>query len=185
MSIATRRWGVLWIVAVAFPACGGDRADRGVDNPVAGMPLNQQRTISRQEMPRVWPLSVGVGTLACDRSAVVFHHAGVTYALNDAARSRGFAAVDSIQLNRHPPPSNPLTRITQHERMLIFAKASACATTAGCIERIRDTHRLSDAELTQIQAEGAERRWPPLVPERIPLNPLIDAGLALCNATRP
>ena len=76
-------------------------------------------------MARVWPLSIGGGTLAASR-APWFQTPGVTYALNEAARVRGFTAPDPIQLSQHRPPSNPLGTVKQEVRMRIFADARAC-----------------------------------------------------------
>jgi hypothetical protein len=40
---------------------------------------------------------------------------------------------------------------------------------------------LTDDELKQIDAEGRERLWPPLLPRRADLSPVIDAGIKLCR----
>jgi hypothetical protein len=140
--------------------------------------------VNRSEFRYAWPLSIGVGTLGCVGNAVVFRANGVSYALNEAAASRGFAAVAPIrQTQGSGPPANPLRRLTQDNRMRIFSAFAACegANAADCQRRVRIANALSEAEMTQIDAEGKERFWPPLEPKRIDLQPLIDAGVKLCG----
>jgi hypothetical protein len=165
-------------------ACAGRGSEDAVTDPIAAIPRDHQRTISRDDFRRVWPFSVGAGTLGCSAGAVVFRSAGASYALNGAARERGFAAPDPIRLTRQVAPSNPLGRLKQNRRVEIFAALAACGSD-GCKQQLRQTQGLSDAELKQIEAEGAERRWPPLAPERISLAPVLDAGLKLCEGRTP
>ena len=178
-----RPWGLILLVLSA--ACGESRSQRIAD-PIPDVPANQQRTIARAEIGWKWPLSVGVGTLGCISDAVVFRAGGVTYALNEAATSRGFAPLDPIWATQSSGPRDPLKRLTQDQRMRIFAEASACEkanpTDPGrCQQRIMETHRLSEQELKQIEAEGRERTWPPLSPMRRSVALLVDAGLTLCT----
>jgi hypothetical protein len=42
---------------------------------------------------------------------------------------------------------------------------------------------LTDAELQQIDAEGKERRWPPLAPAYASLDPILEMGMTLCGAS--
>ncbi len=172
-----------FVIGFAFlQACAGSPARDHVADPIAGIAENQQRAVGRNDFPRRWPFTVGTGTLGCVDGALVFRASGVTYALNDAAASRGFASAEPIRLTQHLPPSNPLTRLTQERRTQIFSQSSACAGSGRCRQRVRDAHALSDAELAQVEAEGQERRWPPLTPNRITLAPVIDAGMKLCGS---
>jgi hypothetical protein len=180
-----RPWGL--ILLVLFTACGESRSQRIAD-PIPDVPANQQRTIARTEIGWKWPLSVGVGTLGCISDAVVFRAGGVTYALNQAATSRGFAPLDPIWATQSSGPRDPLKRLTQDQRMRIFAEASVCEKAklpnqSDCQQRILVTHGLLEQELKQIDAEGRERAWPPLSPMRRSVAPLVDAGLTLCTRT--
>ena len=176
-----RPWGL--ILLVLSTACGESRSQRIAD-PIPDVPANQQRTIARAEIGWKWPLSVGVGTLGCISDAVVFRARGVTYALNEAATSRGFAPLDPIWATQSSGPRDPLKRLTQDQRMRLFAETSGCEkanSTDRCKQRILETHGLSEQELKQIDAEGRERTWPPLSPMRRSVAPLVDAGLTLCT----
>ena len=169
------RYG-LAVVAMSAAACGAD----GPGDLIDGFPPAQQETVRRSSW-RAWPLSVVVGTLGCDRDAVVFRAAGTTYAVNDAARARGFAALDPILMPApSPKPSNPLSRITQQDRTKIFEEASACGDR-GCESQIRARYRLSEAELEQVKVEGRERVWPPLKRQPASTKLLLDRGLLLCS----
>ena len=132
-----------------------------------------------------WPLTLVEGTLGCIDDAVVFRARDKTYAVNAVARSRGFSPIEPILLfEGSGPPSNPLGRIKQDVRTQIFAEASACERRADaevCKAEVRTKHRLSDADLKQVEAEGHERRWPPLPREKMRLQPLVDRGLKLCR----
>jgi hypothetical protein len=70
--------------------------------------------------------------------------------------------------------------------MNIFEQSVRCdrpqEASNACKERIRERHRISQADLIQIEAEGRERLWPPLEPERVSLDPLMEAGMKLCSA---
>lgn len=178
-----RPWGL--ILLVLSTACGEGRSQR-ISDPIPDVPANQQRRVARVEFGWKWPLRVGVGTLGCISDAVVLRAGGVTYALNEAATSRGFASLDPIWATQSSGPRDPLKRLTQDQRMRIFAEASACEKAnptdpGGCKQRILETHRLSEQELKQIEAEGRERSWPPLPPMRRSVAPLVDAGLTLCT----
>ena len=173
----------VFCVLALSSACSSGGA-RTIADPIPDIPRNQQRTIDRSELGLSWPLSVGTGTLGCSSGAVVFRAGGVNYALNDAARSRSLAAVDPIwQFQSSGPPSNPLKGVNQDQRMRVFSESAACdrgADASICKQRLRATARLSEADLKQIEAEGVERRWPPLERPRIRIDPLVAAGLKLC-----
>lgn len=177
------------VVVVLLQACAGG-SDDALRDPIPDVPPSRQRTVTRGEFDLRWPLTVGTGTLGCTSGAVLFRSGGVTYALNGAARTRRYAAVGSIQQARSSAPTNPLKRLDQDERMRIFAAADACERADrasalrldSCGQRLLRTYALSEPELRQIQAEGQERRWPPLSPARADLTPLVDAGLRLCAA---
>ncbi len=168
------------VVALLSAACSGQGSSKPVADPIAGIPDSQQRVVSRNEFRLVWPFSVGAGTIGCSADAVVFRAGGVNYGLNEAARSRGFATADPVWLTHHVAPSNPLSRVKQERRMQIFAEFSAC-DGAECRKLLLPRYAVSDAELKQIAAEGAERRWPPLAPRRVSLDPIVEAGLKLCR----
>ena len=53
----------------------------GVADPVEGVPLAQQRTITRNEVGYKWPFEMGTGTIACDGGALFFRAGGTTYGL--------------------------------------------------------------------------------------------------------
>jgi hypothetical protein len=155
--------------------------------PIPEIPANRQRTVNRTGFGWRWPLTVGTGTLGCTSGAVVFRAGGVNYALNDAARSRGFASIDALRrLASSGPPSDPLKRLPQHRREEIFREAARCEESidgdavAACRQRARATNQLSEPELKQIDVEGDERLWPPRARQPMGLDPLIDAGLKLC-----
>jgi hypothetical protein len=178
-------WTSILMVAAISNACGG-RTMQAISEPIPDVPTNQQRTVDRSEFRWRWPFTLGTGTLGCSNGAVMFRAEGTTYALNDAARARGYTAPDSI---RQPagsgPPTNPLKGVTQDERMRIFADSARCeqntADASRCKQRLRESRRLSEADLAQVEAEGRERHWPPLSPEPLAMDPIIEAGLKLCS----
>lgn len=159
-----------------------------VTDPIAGVPVKQQRVIMRSELSWRWPFTVGTGTIGCAAGAVVFRAGGVDYAVNEPAKAGGFASIEAIRLTQSGWPSDPLSRITQDVRRTIFAEASSCATATtadaaagGCRQRLRESRAVSEAELKQIEVEGRERTWPPLPPAYVTLDPVVDAGLKLCR----
>src|SRR5689334_11287135 len=85
-----------------------------IADPIPDIPLAQQRTVLRRDFEPGWPFDVGIGTLGCSNGAVVFRTGGVTYALNDLARTR-FASPDPIRAFQSAAPSTPLGRITQDQ----------------------------------------------------------------------
>jgi uncharacterized protein DUF2511 len=182
--MAQRAWVIVLLVFVG----GCNSRAQNITDPIPDIPVNQQRTATRSEFRWQWPFTVGAGTLGCASGAVVFRTGGVGYALNDAAAAKGFASATPLQVTVSSAPQNPLARVRQDTRMQIFAQAVACnsgareslAAASDCRRRLRDTHGLSDDELKQIEAEGAERRWHPLLPEYKTLAPLVEAGLKLC-----
>jgi hypothetical protein len=178
--MGTRRLAsVIFLLALA---CSG--ASRSVTDPIDGIPAAQQRAISRFDFQDDWPFEPGVGTLACSTGAVVFRANGTTYALNDTARSRGYASADPIRLAQSGAPSNPLRRIRQEDRVRIFRELRACDTTAdasGCRQRIARERGLASDELQQIDVEGRERSWPPLTPALKSMQRVLDTGRGLCR----
>jgi hypothetical protein len=171
-----------WLPSLLLTACSG--RDVPVKDRIADMPASQQMAISRRELTNSWPFIPGAGALGCLSGAVVFRADGVSYALNDAARSRGYAPVDPIVLTTPGPPSNPLGRIKQDERMRVFAAADACrirAQPSVCRQELARAHTLSSDELAQIEVEGRERSWPPLPRHPRDLAPVLQAGMALCR----
>lgn len=181
--MAQRTWVI--VLLAFFGGCEG--RPQSIRDPIPDIPANQQRTVARNEFRWQWPFAVGVGTLGCTSGAVVFRTGNVTYALNDAAKAKGFASVKPTQVTVDAGPRNPLARVKQETRMQIFAQAAACNATGSdhsptaCRQGLRGTHGLSDDELKQIEAEGTERRWRPLQPEYRSLAPLVEAGLKLCS----
>jgi hypothetical protein len=171
-----------WLLCVGLAACAGGATP--VDDPIPDIPAGQQRRISRHDFVDTWPFEPGTGTLGCAAGAVVFRVQGVTYALNDTARARGYVSVDSIVVSRSKAPSHPLGRITQDERMQIFRTSEGCKTSAdeaACRRRLAELQALSPAELSQVEAEGRERSWPPLSPPQKSTEPVVKAGAAMCS----
>lgn len=152
-------------------------------DPIEGVPYSQQRSISRRTIGFRWPLSVGVGTLACDQNgAILFRSQGTTYAVSGIRT--GTHDIEPLRVrDPSPPPSNPLKRLKQAERMSVFEAMIRCETAHD--ERCqRDTlarFSVSPEEGKQIQIEGHERRWPPLTREFMTLEPLLAAGRRLCG----
>ena len=82
--------------------------------PSPTFPLLSSAPWSRTDFDWKWPFSIGHGTLGCSDAAIVFRYDGKTYALNAAARSRGFAIVDPIwRWQSGGMPSDPLRRLSQ------------------------------------------------------------------------
>jgi hypothetical protein len=66
--------------------------------------------------------------------------------------------------------------------MAVFASVMSCAPRdSSCSSVPLQRFGLTHDEWTQIEAEGRERRWPPLAREPMPLDPLIAAGRPLCD----
>jgi hypothetical protein len=189
MHCGTARPLSLVLAALALSACGGHPP--AVSDPVEGVPLTHQRTITRNEVGYKWPFDAGSGTVACDGGALLFRAGGTTYALTGDGRSRGYASVDGIRrLQGSGPPSDPVSRLTQEARMERFAELSACragrqpessTAAAECTTRIRERAGLSESEMTRIQAEGVERHWPPLPSVLMSLDAIVEAARRLCT----
>ena len=165
---------------------GCTRQTPTIADPVEGVPLAQQRTIDRNELGYKWPFDPGTGTIACDGGALFFRASGTTYALSRGAGTRGYADIDTIRRPQGSgPPSDPVSRLTQEERMKIFAQSSACGgesanRASDCKARLRTRSNISESELTRVETEGAERYWPPLEPPLMSLEALTDAARQLC-----
>lgn len=184
-------WPLHLLLVIHVGACG-DGSSRAVDDPIVEVPSDQQRTITRSDLSGPWPFTVGSGTLGCKSEAVMFRTDGRTYAINDAATVAGFAPVEPIRVVQSQGwPSNPLRSLPQDVRMNIFEESMRCErmyaaisnSSDPCKRRLRETHSLTEAQLSQIEAEGRERLWPPLESERVSLGPLIEAGLKLCPSS--
>ena len=161
--------------------------DAGVTDPVPDFPAAQQRAVTRAQFGLEWPFDAAAGTLACRDEAVAFRTNGETYAINEAAARLGFRRVDvMVRLQRGGPPTNPLSRLRQEERQRIFRQSMLCEkfpapdSVARCKTELRDGNGLSAPELTQVEAEGHERMWPPLALQPASLDTLTKAGLRLC-----
>jgi hypothetical protein len=177
------------LLVLQVGACADSRP-REVEDRIPEMPIGQQRTVTRNDLGGQWPFTVGIGTLGCNAKAVMFRTDGRTYAINDAARNAGFASVEPIRaVQSQGWLSNPLRSLPQDTRMSIFEESARCdrlhEVSNSCKERLREVHRISQADLIQIEAEGRERLWPPLEPERVSLEPLMEAGMKLCSASPP
>jgi hypothetical protein len=177
----------IWLASLGMIAhCSCGKQTPTIADPVEGIPLSQQRTIDRNELGYKWPFGMGTGTIACDGGALFFRAGGTTYALSRGAGTRGSADIDAIRrLQGSGPPSDPVSRLTQEERMKIFAQSSACSSEApgsvgDCKARLRARSSISESELTRVEAEGAERSWPPLKPPWMSLDAVIDAARQLC-----
>ena len=178
---------LIWIAGVgmiALSAC--TRQTPTIADPVEGVPLAQQRTIDRNELGYKWPFDQGTGTIACDGGALFFRANGTTSALSRGAGTRGYADIDTIRRTQGSgPPSDPVNGLIQEERMKIFAQSSACSgenpgKADECKARIRARSKISEGDLTRIEAEGAERYWPPLRPPLMSLDAVSDAARQLC-----
>jgi hypothetical protein len=173
---------VLLAVALGVLAACGSR-DR-VSDPIDGVSLARQRTISRAQLGFRWPLVPGTGTLACaDDGVILFRASGVTYIVQ--GERAGAADVSPLRLPEpSPPPSNPLKRLTQNVRMDAFASLERCRSQADadrCLRSVQERFALSPDEVRLIEHEGQERRWPPLPRGLMPLDALVQAGRALCQ----
>lgn len=164
-------------------ACGCDGPGR-ITDPIGDVPVAQQRLITRQQYGWRWPFIVGLGTLACSDDAVLFRANGATYGLNPVARARGFGNPDSIRGAAGLAPTNPLRRLPQDTRMRVFRAVESCrqdqTDTAHCRAQVMAQFGLSPAELSQVDAEGRERHWPPLPAELMTLEAILRDGAALC-----
>jgi hypothetical protein len=174
--------------AIVLTACRANAP--AVTDPVEGVPLAQQRPLSRNDLSYKWPFTPGTGTIACDGGALFFRTGGTTYALSRGAGTRGYASIDQIRLTQGGgPPSDPVSRITQETRMKIFAQVADCgapsstkgaATVAACKARVQQRHELTAEELAKIEAEGVERNWPPRPVQLMSIDPVIEAARQLC-----
>ncbi|CAN5707083.1 hypothetical protein BH18ACI5_BH18ACI5_01640 [soil metagenome] len=170
-----------WVTLVTLVGTGCRRQAPGIE----GIPASQQQSFSRPALGRQWPFAASDGTLGCDKGAVLFRVHNTTYAVDASATANRFPSVDEITLfEGSGPPSNPLGRIKQDDRTQIFLQSSACETSANpaaCKDDLRRRNSLSHEDLTQIEAEGRERRWPPLPRPKMSVQPVIDRGLKLCQ----
>jgi len=159
-----------------------------VEDPMPGVPLTQQKTISHNDLGHEWPFTVGTGTVVCDAGALSFRAGGTAYALSQGAGTRGLANIDAVRRRQGSgPPSDPVSSVKQDDRMKIFAAASECgasgavdAISRACRARIRERYRLQESDLARIEAEGAERYWPPLQLPFMSLDPIITRARQLC-----
>jgi hypothetical protein len=166
----------LWLGAIAFLAACGTH-DR-VSDPIAGIPLARQQTISRAQFGFRWPLSPGTGTLACAEDGVIlFRTSGVTYVVQgDRTRAADLSPLRLPEASSLP--SNPVKRLTQNVRMDAFASLQRCRSNSdqeSCSKRVQQRFGVSADEAGLIEAEGQERRWPPLARGLMPLDPLVHA----------
>jgi hypothetical protein len=178
-------------IAIAASSAACQRADEPIRDPIPDIPASQQRAVSRTDFDWKWPFSIGHGTLGCIDAAIVFRYEGRTFALNDAARSRGFAIVDPIwRWQASGLPRDPLRKLSQNDRQTVFAQLMACdgdgsvdtrAQASLCKQNLARLRGLTEPELQQIGVEGRERLWPPLKRERASLAPLVEAGQQLCK----
>jgi len=183
MTARRHNW-IAGLAMIALSGCGKSAAT--IADPVEGIPPAQQRAIDRNELGYKWPFDAGTGTIACDGGALFFRTGGTTYALSRGAGTRGYADIDAIRRTQGSgPPSDPVSRLTQEERMKIFAQSSACGggsagSVSDCKARLRTRSNLSESELTRVEAEGAERYWPPLKSPLMSLEAVTDAARQLC-----
>ena len=185
LTSSLRTFGIFVVTLCASCTRGTETSD-----PIDAIPARQQRVIRRAELDWRWPLTVGTGTLGCVSGAVVFRSGGVNYAVNDQAQRRGFASIEPLRIAQPSgPPQNPLKGLPQDVRMRIFAESRACDRSSGsnsgaaqaCRQRIRARDGLTEADLKQVEMEGEDRVWPPLVRANASLEPLALAGSKLCE----
>lgn len=173
--------GVHAIAVLVLAGCGGSAR---ISDPIADMPAGHQRSVTRRDFQDDWPFVPGAGTLGCQDGAVAFRANGITYALNDRARARGYASIEALRVTQSVAPTNPLRRLRQEERVQIFVALASCRSAADavrCRQRTAERHGLAPDEAQQIDVEGNERRWPPLAPEFRRIQKVLDEGLALCR----
>jgi hypothetical protein len=167
-----------------FALIAGCARGRRVEDPVPDVPLSRQRTIARAELGFRWPLTVGVGTLACDDTgAILFRSRGVTYVVS-GTRPGALNLVPLRAPEPSPPPSKPLKRLPQAQRMDAFESMQRCESRRTGYEACQRTtlarFGLSREEWALIDGEGRERKWPPLPRGPMSVDPLVAAGRALC-----
>jgi hypothetical protein len=184
--VAGQRARLLAVVSAAMTLIGCRETPPPVEDPMPGVPLIQQKTISHNDLGHEWPFTAGTGTIVCDGGALSFRAGGATYALSQGAGTRGFANINAIRRRQGSgPPSDPVGSVKQDVRMKIFAEASECGAAADavsrtCKARIRERYRLQESDLARIEAEGAERYWPPLELPFMSLDPVITMARQLC-----
>lgn len=183
MTSAIRRTGLFLVVLALSPSC----AATGIGSPGTSddrTVRTNEREIDRSEFRFQWPFAIGKGMLSCDSGAVMLQTAGVTYGLNEEAIERGLPPASPILMTQQQPPTNPLGRVPQNDRERIFSVALGCdgaKDPARCRTSVGSQYGLTDAELEQILVEGRERTWPPLPPRRRSVQPIVEAGLRLCQ----
>ena len=181
-ELDVRRRATLFCIMLTTAACS--HGSGRIDDPIGTVPLTRQRAVSRADFAFRWPLSVGVGVLGCDRdNRVLFRTRGVTYQLT--GQKDDTAGIEPLRMPEPSgPPTNPLRRVKQSDRMAAFASMTACESHASddrCPEATLERFGLSREEWAQVKAEGVERRWPPLTRQPMSLDPLIAAGRTLCT----
>ena len=177
------------IVAGAVACAASCSGAASVLDPVSGIPAAQQRAATQQQFGQQWPFKAETATLACVDGAAVARVEGTDYALNDAAKARGYAAAPDSLIRPRPPkwPSNPVQTIRQEQRQAMFVEVTHCRAElypAGCLTGLTKKYQVTDAQLQQIDVEGHERMWAPLPPEPQSLEPLADTALKLCPPGR-
>jgi hypothetical protein len=173
---------ILSFAAIALLAACGSQ-DR-VSEPIDDIRPVRQKTITRAQLGFEWPLSPGIGTLACpDDGAILFRTGGVIYGVSGS--HPGAADITPLRVHEPSPlPSNPVRRVTQNVRMDAFALLERCRASGqedACSRSVQERFGLSGEEARLIQAEGQERRWPPLARNLMSLEPLVAQGRALCD----
>ena len=152
-------------------------------DPIEGIRPARQETVTRARFGFEWPLSPGTGTLACaDGGVILFRAGGVTYAVQGTRP--GAADITPIRMNEPSAlPSHPVKRLTQDVRMDAFASLERCQSNDhddACARAVQQRFEMTAEEARLIEAEGHERRWPPLARGLMSLEPLVAAGRALC-----
>ena len=97
-----------------------------------------ERRLTKEEFGENWPFTVAAGVVACDQSrsagrAIVFTTGGVTYGVNDTAKSVGYPAIDPLRrsnLSPGRPRATTVERVPASERQAIFAAVVACEDRA-------------------------------------------------------
>jgi hypothetical protein len=163
--------------------------------------------VGRAEFGDRWPLTVEEGTLACSDGAVTFRTgSGKTFAVNGAARARGYRAIDPIW--RMATKFSLQNRLPEKQRRGFFASSVRCERDAEkkaaeryptdfkqqvdygrkaggeCKSSLRGRYSLTQEEAAQINAEGVALGWPPLPPAHMNIEPLVERGLQLCAPPR-
>jgi|GEM_PF-613152 len=90
-------------ILLTVGACDGDgagRTDPDAEHPRSTEPATDgQQLIWKEDLSRIWPLTVPDGTIECRQTAQAVFTApdDTTYALNDRAQHAGYPSIDPLR----------------------------------------------------------------------------------------